>query len=139
MKAAKGFTLLELMVALVVVAILAALALPSYQGYVRKARRADAMDALLAIQLLQEKYRVSNPAYGTLAEVGFGASKSLDGQYEIALAEDSNSATGYTLAATALGDQASDRVGEVSCEKLTVTLDSENPRGAKTPKACWSR
>lgn len=139
MKAAKGFTLLELMVALVVVAILAALALPSYQGYVRKARRADAMDALLAVQLLQEKHRASHPAYGTLAEIGFGASTSLDGHYDIALDEEDISATGYTLGASAAGDQASDRVGEVSCEKLTITVDSENPRGAKTPKACWSR
>jgi len=136
---ARGFSLIELMVALVVLAILTAVALPSYQGYVRKARRTDAMDALLAIQLLQEKYRANNPSYGTLAEVGFDAAKSLEGHYEIALAEESLSATGYTLIAKGVGDQTRDKVGSLSCAEMAITVDGDNPRGAKTPAACWSR
>jgi type IV pilus assembly protein PilE len=42
--AAKGFTLIELMIVVAVVGILAAIAYPSYQDSVRKSRRADARD-----------------------------------------------------------------------------------------------
>ena len=38
----RGFTLLELMIAVVVVAILASVAYPSYQAHLRKSRRAEA-------------------------------------------------------------------------------------------------
>ncbi len=43
----KGFTLIELMVAVAIVGILAAIAIPSYQDSMRKSRRADAQGALM--------------------------------------------------------------------------------------------
>ena len=45
--AARGFTLIELMIVVAVVAILASVAYPSYVSQVRKGRRADAETVLL--------------------------------------------------------------------------------------------
>lgn len=128
----KGFTLVELMIAVIVIGILAAIALPAYQDYVRKARRADAMDSLMFIQNLQEKYRANNPNYGTLAQIGFTGTTSVDGYYGLGVAV--NGGIGFTVTATAQGAQASDS----GCTPMTLTISADNPRGLKGPDGCWS-
>ena len=61
MNVQKGFTLIELMIAVAVVGILAAIAYPSYQDSVRKARRADAKSVLLqAAQFMERNYTENN-------------------------------------------------------------------------------
>ena len=52
----RGFSLIELMVALVVVAVLGAIAIPSYQSYTRDARRAAATSALSDVAARQEQF-----------------------------------------------------------------------------------
>jgi type IV pilus assembly protein PilE len=59
----KGFTLIELMVAVAIVGILAAIAIPSYQESMRKSRRADAQSALLNIANAMERYFTQNNTY----------------------------------------------------------------------------
>jgi type IV pilus assembly protein PilE len=56
----KGFTLVELMVALVIVALLAAMAMPSYRSHVIKTRRATAAACLVELsQFMERTYNVS--------------------------------------------------------------------------------
>ena len=130
----QGFTLIELMMVIAIVAILAAVAYPSYLDTIRKARRADAMDALLTLYNLQEKYRANNTTYGTLAEIG-GSAASIDGRYDLAVS--GVSATGFTLTVEAQGDQAYDTGCAGVGSELTLTISAGNPRGVKTPAACW--
>jgi len=59
----KGFSLVELMIALVIVGILAAIALPSYREYVKKASRAAAQAELLELAGFQEKIFLNSNSY----------------------------------------------------------------------------
>ncbi len=57
----RGYTLLELMVAVAIVAVLVAIAYPSYRDQIRKSRRADAESVLLqAAQWMERLYTTSN-------------------------------------------------------------------------------
>jgi type IV pilus assembly protein PilE len=88
----RGFTLIELMIAVAVIGILAAIAYPSYQDSLRKSRRSDAINALGAAQLEQEKWRTNNTTYGTLANIGISATSS-EGYYAISVAGSVNTTT----------------------------------------------
>jgi type IV pilus assembly protein PilE len=65
----RGFTLIEVMMAVVVVAILAAIAYPSYQEHVAKSRRAEGKSALLKAAQVQERFFTDKNRYATLAEL----------------------------------------------------------------------
>lgn len=73
MNQSKGFTLIELMVAVMVVAILAAIAIPSYQEYMRKKDRSLAQQEMQRIATELERHRAKNFTYR-----GFNLAKALD-------------------------------------------------------------
>ncbi len=142
----RGFTLIELMVAVAIVAILAAVAYPSYTSYIEKSRRADAMAALMAIQHAQEKLRANCPFYAQTissantcganagASVVNASSTSPDGYYTIAIVAGSASATGYTATATPAGAQAND-----DCGTFAVNGNGPLHTGSYANASCWSR
>ena len=126
-----GFTLVEMMLIVTLIAILALIAYPSYQTNIRKAKRNDAIEALLRIQLAEEKWRVSDTDYATLAELGNPATK--EGFYTITIPV--NSATGYTVKATAVGDQVNDSVSGTPCSPLQLQVSAGGE--TKSPAVCW--
>jgi type IV pilus assembly protein PilE len=63
MRRARGFTLIELMIAVAIVGILAAIAYPSYLDSVRKSRRADAQGALLGFANGMERHFTETSNY----------------------------------------------------------------------------
>lgn len=126
-----GFTLIEAMIIVAIMAILATIAYPSYQANVRKAKRNDALEALLRIQVAQEKWRVSDTDYATLEELG--SPSSMEGFYTITVSL--NTATSYTITASALGDQANDEAEGTSCSSLTLAVSAGGE--TKTPATCW--
>lgn len=128
-----GFTLMELLIALVIIGILAAIAVPVYLHQVRRSRRTDAIHTLLAIQLAEEKYRMNNTSYGTLAQVWSGVTTSQEGYYNLAIEE--VTPTYYSIVATAIGDQANDEENGTSC--ATMTLTYSDGATTRTPADCW--
>lgn len=130
----KGFTLIELMIAVAIIGILAAIALPAYDQYIKKSRRSDAMSSLLKIQLEQEKWRANDVDYGTLAEVWTGTD-SIEKYYTIAVVGTPNG-TSYLFTATPKvgGPQVGD-----SCGTFAVDQSGTNTTGAYADDTCWQR
>lgn len=67
----KGFTLIELMIAVAIVAILSAIAIPAYQHYVIRAQVTEGITLASALKPALIEYRASNGAWpDTLAAFG---------------------------------------------------------------------
>lgn len=128
-----GFTLTEMVVTVAMIAIVALIAISAFSPQVKRGRRADGINSLLSISLAEERYRANNTTYGTLAQVWGGVTTSSEGYYTLSIS--SNTATGYTATATAIGNQATDAVGSTSCTTLTLTVSSGTI--TKSPAVCW--
>lgn len=120
-RAQRGFTLIELMIAVAVIAILASIAVPSYRGYVERATRTDAHAGLMeAAGQLERCYTVNN-SYANCNVI----TSSPDGNYGITLA---STASTYTLTATLNSGRGPD-----GCTGA-LTL---NHQGVRSPAGCW--
>ncbi len=148
----RGFTLIELIVAMVIAAILAAIAIPAYSSFVRKGRRTDAKSALLDLASLEERYFTTNNTYSSAAsDLGYGSAawpitvgsnyyQINQPQVTTATAPTATAPAGapasYSITAAAIGDQAND----TDC--ATFTIDSAGDQTASTAgnaasPSCW--
>lgn len=129
-RAARGFTLIELMIVVAVVAILAAIAYPSYTEQVRKSRRAQAKADLVEYAQLAERFHTANNTY-----VGFtlptNASPREGGTARYNLARATTQST-FTITATATNGQEKDRCGNLSINQAGVKTNSKG-----TLTDCW--
>lgn len=110
----KGFSLIELMIALVIVAILVGVGYPTYQSSVTKSRRTDAKASLMEIATKMEKYYFQEKTYtADLTNLGYGAAASVaspEGFYLLSVSATGGCdiATCYVLTAVPQGPQVSD-------------------------------
>jgi type IV pilus assembly protein PilE len=111
-----GFTLIELMIAVAVAGVLSGVAFPSFQGVLHKSRRSEALVALMQAQAAQERWRANHRGYGTLAEIGIGATTP-GGHYALQVADVGDD--GYDVTAVASGSQSRD----AACRYLRLRLD----------------
>jgi type IV pilus assembly protein PilE len=117
----RGFTLIEMLMALGVVAVLATLALPSLSEALHRTRRIEAVAALAALQQAQERHRGTQDTYtAELDALGWPEAQSPSGAYSLEVAHASE--TGYLLVAraTASGSQA----GDARCAVLAVQVEA---------------
>ena len=138
---ARGFTLIESLVALSVASVLSSIAYPSFQGSIQKSRRADALIAMVQVQAAQERWRFNHRQYGALAEIGV-ASRSSSGHYqlEVSAADEDR----YEVRAVASGAQARDtlcRYLVMRSDGVTTTRHSGPDAGVANAVAanrrCW--
>ena len=108
----KGFSLIELLIAVAIVGILAAIAYPSYVDQVRKSRRTEAQDLMMDIAQREERYYAQALTYtNDLTVLNYSVASNLpteNGYYQVSVT--SASATNYTIEATPQGDQANDLI-----------------------------
>jgi type IV pilus assembly protein PilE len=132
-QAQKGFTLIEMLIALACVALLASLAWPSYQNLILRSQRAQARASLLQAAHWLERAASANGSYPLTADVPASVLH-IDGQrYKMSVTSTEQS---YTLSATPVGTQTADACGTLTVNHLGV----RNVQGAsQTAAQCWSR
>ena len=132
----RGFTLIELMIALVIAAVLYTIAMPAYNSHVMRSHRADAHAALLDISARQERFMAQNNTYTTeiagATGLNMGSSTSNSNYYNMSVAACAGGtiATCYVVTATAAGGQADD----TDC--ATITFSSRGVKSGTTAQ-CW--
>ncbi|KAB7623150.1 type IV pilin protein [Alkalilimnicola sp. S0819] len=135
----RGFSLIELMIAVAILGILVAIAVPSYTEHVRSSNRADARAALVELAQLMERYYTENNRYddgsnGTTAPA-LTPSLGNDG-YNISISN--VTATSFTLQAAPVagGIQDGDRCGTLTLDQ--TGLGNITGQGAGVTRAdCW--
>jgi len=126
----RGFTLIELAIAMVIAALLVAVALPSFLDSLRKGRRSEAMAGLTTLQQEQERWRSNNQAYSeSLTNLRVTSPTNPGRYYTLAVKSGSGTATGYEAIADGTG---SSQANDGDCAKLAVKVE----RGSITYASC---
>jgi type IV pilus assembly protein PilE len=132
--AARGFTLIEVMIVLIVIGILAALAYPSYSAQIVKSRRSDAKQALVELAQKLERYYTETGTYvgATLGAGGIYGANSAGGYYSLAIT--AQTANGFTITATPTGKQVGDACGSFGYDQAGSRTVSG---GSLSAASCW--
>jgi len=138
----RGFTLIELMIALAVVAILTTIALPSYQSWVLQSRRPDAKTAMLDLAAREERYYTVNNTYtNSAASLGYAAlpvGLGTGATPDYTLSVSAFTQTTFTLQAVPQNAQANDTCGTYQLDNLGNQLNIYPTAGAAaTIAGCW--
>jgi type IV pilus assembly protein PilE len=151
----RGFSLLELVIAVAIVALLAAIAYPSYLGSVRKGRRSEAVSALTALQQAQERWRANSQSYASTltslnsAMPATAATTTPGGYYSLSI--DASTQTDYIL--TAQARSGTPQAADLPCSTLRLQLfngaiyyggcngcSAPSPGGrVSDPNNCWAK
>jgi type IV pilus assembly protein PilE len=143
----RGFTLIELIIAVAIGGILVALALPSFLGSIKKGRRSEAVSSLTNLQQEQERWRSNNQTYTeSLANLRMTSPSSPGQYYTLAVTAGTATATGYEAVADG---SSSTQSSDGECAKLAVKVDRSSITYAScstctsftfaASNLCWSR
>lgn len=141
LRAAKGFTLLEIMVTMAIMAIVGTIAFAAYESQSRKGRRTEAIVALEQIAQAQQRFFTNENTFtasiADLKRYGIESGTSPGGHYTFTLAAGPDGLTStFVATATPDGSQKKD-----SCTELSVSMTSQSPTvtrdGTPDSKTCW--
>lgn len=108
MAKARGFSLIELMVAVAILGILVAIAVPSYQEHLRKGRRAEAQAFVTQVAQRQQQFLLDARTYafdpGALGQLNLTPPASVTDHYSIAVTGSMGPPPDFTVTATATSD-----------------------------------
>lgn len=127
---AKGFTLIELMIAVAIIGILLAIAVPNYNDYIKKASRSAAQSELLELASTQEKIFLNSSAYALNVTSAYNGSSAgglgrtsgttQDGKYTLSVTP--GASTTYTLTATPVAGSTQATDGTISINEAGQRL-----------------
>lgn len=133
MRRSRGFTLVELVVAVAVIGILAAIALPSYQSYLKRANRSSAQSLMLDLANREQQYLLDNRSFlggGASAVTTLlpsGVPSEVSSYYTLTIAATVGPPPTFLITATP-------KAGTVMAGEAAFTLDQD---GTKLPAGKW--
>lgn len=123
---ARGFTLIEVMIAVAIVGILMAVAIPNYTAHVQRAKLTEAFSSLASFQPALEQFWANNRTFAGFAD--------LPATTNFTYALTTGTATAYTVTAT----------GRNAAAGFAYTIDQSGarvttaaPTGWTTQSTCW--
>jgi type IV pilus assembly protein PilE len=143
----RGFTLIELMIAVAIVSILTTIAVASYTSQVQKSRRTDARSAVLDLAGREEKlFSVANAYSADPGDLGYGAAgapwgiKVGSGYYQVTVVSPDPAAPPGTASylITAVPVPGSPQASDTTCTSLSVNqLGAQTATPAANATTCW--
>jgi type IV pilus assembly protein PilE len=137
MKAAQGFSLIELLIVVVIIGILAAVAIPSYQNSVTKGHRSAAQGFLLTVAQREQQYFQDSRAYVSVADnASFpGSALKITASTDVTAFYDcSTTVTAVAGQPPTFSAQCVPKAGTKQQNDGTLTI---NETGTKTPSDKW--
>lgn len=126
----RGFTLIEMVIALAIIAILMVVSMPDYEEQLVQGRRSDGSTALTIFSQRVERYFLENGSYSG-ATTSIYKETSDEGYYTLSITTTDDS---YQLQATATGVQ----TGDSTCGNLTLNNQGERGiTGSGIAIDCW--
>ncbi len=138
----KGFSLIELLVAMSVLAILLAIAIPGYKDYMIRANKSAVKAVMLEVSSRQEQFLMTTGAYGTLTQLTYTVPAEVSAVFDITLTTGTNSGSSITalqglptFTITASGKSGTIQAGHPAAGASTQL--SINQFGLKLPLNEW--
>lgn len=130
----RGFTLVELMIALAIVGIIAAIAYPSYTRNVTKSNRSAAESFMMSLANKEEQYLLDSRQYTATVTDLLAVPTDVMRNYTVTITTVA-APPSYTITATPIGGQLS---SDTSCGTLTLTQDgTKGVSGSASVSSCW--
>lgn len=123
----RGFTLVELMIAVVIIGVLAGIALPSYNDYVKRGNITEATTNLASLRVSMEQFFQDNRSYQNGASCGVTMPTSPAVKYFTFTCAAPTAST-YTVTATGINSMAG----------FTYTIDQANTKQTTAVPSGWS-
>jgi type IV pilus assembly protein PilE len=133
---ARGFTLIELMIAIVIIGFLAMIAYPSYSDYVTRSKISEAVANLTDMRTKMEQYFLDNRTYvgacaaGTVAPLPSGANAKYFNYACSNLAQDT-----YLITATGKNDMSA---FSYTIDQANTRVTASVPAGWTAAASCWT-
>ena len=130
----RGFTLVELMIAISVLSILSAVALPSYRDYVSRGKIPQATSRLATRQATMERFFQDNRAYNAAGSTGCAAENPTNAYFDFSCS--TQTANAFVLVATGKDSMAG---FEYTVDQNDVKQTTSVPSGwsLPSPNNCW--